>query len=71
MQWCGDVDLYNRKLKKLYKVYRQWLDFVQKVNVGISGEKGVIDELTIISKELVEDLDFLHTRKKQTFILLS
>ena len=42
--------------KKLYKVYRQRLDFVQKV--GTNGEKGVIDELTIISKELVEDLDF-------------
>ena len=61
LQWSGDVDLNDGKLQEQYGAYRRRLELVS--SVGLRCRTNTPKELLDVSKELEEDLDFIHTGK--------
>ena len=60
-KWNGDVDLNDGKLQEQYRAYRQRLEFIK--SIGLGGRTRSCKDLQDASKELQDDLDFIHTGK--------
>ena len=69
LQWNGDVDLNDGKLQDQYKAYRKRLDFVETIDLNGEGSD-VACELTTASRELLNDLDFIHSGTEYKLIVL-
>ena len=68
LKWNGDVNLNDGKLQEQYRVYRQQLEFVN--SIGLGGRRRTPKDLQDVSKELQDDLDFIHTGKPDVHIVV-
>ena len=66
--WSGDVDKNDGKLQRLYKCYREQLDFIGTLGMD-DRSNSIVQDLKAVVKDIEDDVSYISTSKLLDTIL--